>query len=76
VVPDDVASLTVHYPAGEANPGYHTKPVLPAVTINTKPIDNVVLYNVHRASGAAAFASVTMTWHATDGHVIKTFNRL
>jgi hypothetical protein len=76
VVPDDVASLTVHYPAGEANPGYHTKPVLPAVTINTKPIDNVVLYNVHRASGGAAFAPVTMTWHATDGHVIKTFNRL
>lgn len=76
VVPDDLARVAVHYPSGPPNPSPDDGPVLPAVTINTKPVGDLILYNVHRAASNAVYTPLTMTWRAADGQIIKTFRKL
>jgi hypothetical protein len=77
LVPDVVASVSIRYPTEAVEPAYHRHPgpIVPALTINAKPVNNLVMFNVHHHS-SAAMAPLTMTWRATDGHVIKTFHRL
>jgi hypothetical protein len=73
VVPDGVAHVTLHFPAGPAN-GFHKNIISPAVTVTTSPVGNVVVVRVPRSGGTIGRA--TMTWRAANGHIIKTFNRL
>ena len=77
LVPDEVASVSIRYPTEAVEPAYHRHPgpIVPALTINAKPTNNLVMFNVHHHS-SAAMAPLTMTWRAADGHIIKTFNRL
>jgi hypothetical protein len=77
LVPDGVASVSIRYPSERVEPAYHKHPgpIVAAFTINAKPINNLVMFNVHHHS-SAAMAPLTMIWRATDGHIIKTFHRL
>ena len=68
VVPDGVASVTLHYLAGPLG-GYSTKHV-PAANITTKPVNNVIVAIVPRPTGNAQPS--TMTWRAANGTIIKT----
>jgi hypothetical protein len=69
VVPDDVGSVTVHYPAGKA--GGFDRHHLSAATITARAINNVVVLRVPRG-GRQADGAGTTTWRTTDGRVIKT----
>ena len=72
LVPDGVATITLHYPAALASgPGTHA---LPAITITAKPIDNIVAVTVPRSGRLAQ--TPDMTWRSANGHMIKTFNGL
>lgn len=75
IVPDGVASVTLHYPAGPAS-GYEPNKISPPFTATTTPINNLVLVDVPRSSGGRAGGPVRMIWRAADGHTIKTFSRL
>jgi hypothetical protein len=77
LVPDQVASVTIRYPTEAVEPAYHKHPgpTVPALTINVKPINNVVTFNLHHHS-SAAMAPLTVTWRATSGVITKTFHRL
>jgi hypothetical protein len=68
VVPDGVAKVTLHYPAGRAS-GYSPK-ISPAVTVTTAPVENLVVVSVPRSN---PLQKGTMTWWAADGHVIGRF---
>ena len=74
LVPDRVAEVTLHYPAGRAS-GYSPK-ISPPVTIVTAPVENQVVVSVPRSAGGGTIRKVKMIWRAADGHVIRTFNRL
>jgi hypothetical protein len=71
VVPDGVASVTLHYPAGPAS-GYSPK-ISPPVTITTTPVENLVVVSVSRSS---PLQRGTAIWRAANGHIIKTINKL
>lgn len=71
VVPDGVAKVTLHYPAGHAS-GYSPK-ISPAVTITTAPVNNLVVVLVPRSS---PLQQGTMTWRAADGRVIKKLDKI
>jgi len=74
IVPDGVATATIHYPAGPAN-GFQPKIISPAVTVTDTAVGNVLLFNVPRSSGGGQITKpTTMVWHAADGRVIKTFH--
>lgn len=73
VIPDGVATVTFHYPAGKVG-GFSRRTGGP-VTVDARVINNVVVVAVPRA-GEQATGSVTVTWRAADGHVVKTFNGL
>jgi hypothetical protein len=71
VVPDGVATVTLHYPAGKV--GGFSRRTASAVTINAHAVNNVVVVSVPRA-GAQAMGAVTTTWRAADGTTITTIH--
>jgi hypothetical protein len=71
LVPDGVASVTLHFPAGRAS-GYSPK-ISPPATITTPAINDEVIVAIPRSSPGAGD---TMSWRAADGHTIRTFDRL
>jgi hypothetical protein len=73
LVPDGVATVTLHYPASKIDGADRHR--APAFTTTTKVVGNFVVIAVPRGR-ERLFQPVTMTWRAADGHVIKTFNRL
>jgi hypothetical protein len=68
VVPDGVAKVTLHYPAGRAS-GYSPK-ISPAVTITTTPVENLVVVGVPRSN---PLQKGTMIWWAANGDIIRRF---
>ena len=68
VVPDGVATVTLHYPAGKV--GGFSRRTAPAITIKAHAVNNVVIVSVPRA-GAQATGAVTTTWRRADGSIIK-----
>jgi hypothetical protein len=73
LVPDGVATATLHYPAGKVG-GFDRKHA-PAFTIMTHVVGNLLHVTIPRG-GNRLVAPMTMTWRATTGRIIKTFNRL
>ena len=73
LVPDGVATVTLHYPAGKI--GGFDRHHGPAFTITTHAVDNLLVVSVPR-SGNRLMAPMTMTWRATNGTIVKTFGRL
>jgi len=71
VVPDGVATVTLHYPAGKI--GGFSRRTGPAVTIKAHAVNNVVVVSVPRA-GAQSTEALTTTWRAANGTVIKTIH--
>ena len=74
IVPDDVARVTLRYPAGRAS-GYSPK-ISPPFTVTTAAVNNLVVVGVPRSAGGGPIRKPTMIWRAANGHIIKTFNRL
>ena len=68
IVPDGVAKVTLHYPAGRAS-GYSPK-ISPPFTITTTPVNNLVVVTVPRSNPRQ---KGKMIWRAADGHIVKTF---
>jgi hypothetical protein len=71
VVPDGVATVTLHYPPGKLGGFSHRSG--PALTATGHVVNNVVVISVERA-GEQAIRTVTTTWRASDGATIKTFH--
>jgi len=69
VVPDRVASVTLHYPAGPAS-GYSPR-ISPPFTVTVTPVGNLVVVSVPRSS---PLQRGTMIWRAADGHIIRRFS--
>ena len=67
VVPDGVATVTLHYPAGRAS-GYSPK-ISPAATLTSKPVENLLVVRVPRSN---PLGRATMVWRGPRGRVIKT----
>ena len=74
IVPDGVADVTIHFPAGRAS-GYSAK-VSPAVTIWSKPVGNELVARIPRSNIPESERGLRMTWRAADGHILKTFNHI
>jgi hypothetical protein len=72
IVPDGVAKVTLHYPAGRAS-GYSPK-ISPPFTTTTAPVNNEVVVSVPRSPGGGAIHQAKVIWRAANGHIIKTFN--
>ena len=70
LVPDAVASLTLHYEAGPIG-GYSHKHG-PAANITTRPVNNVFVAIVPRPTGNAEPSSII--WRAANGKIIKTIH--
>jgi hypothetical protein len=71
VVPDGVATVTLHYPAGRAS-GYSPK-ISPAVTLTAKPVENLLVVRVPRSN---PLGRATMVWRGPRGQMIKTLRRV
>jgi hypothetical protein len=71
VVPDDVATVTLHYPAGKLGGFSHRTG--PALTVKAHAVNDVVVVSVERA-GSQATGAVTTTWRAANGTTIKTIH--
>jgi hypothetical protein len=77
IVPDGVASVTLHYNAGTrggcaaSSPGFscYSHEHVPAANITAKPVNNVFDAHVPRASGNALPSAIT--WRAANGRTIK-----
>jgi hypothetical protein len=67
VVPDGVAAVTLHYPAGRAS-GYIPK-ISPGVTLTSKPVENLLVVHVPRSN---PLGRATMVWRGPHGRLIKT----
>jgi hypothetical protein len=70
VVPDGVASVTLHFPArlGGASPP-------PPLSVTARPVENVFVVRVRRSFKPQAFGGTTadsITWRAANGTVIRT----
>jgi hypothetical protein len=74
VVPDGVATVTLHYGPGPA--GGYTKKISPAFTITSPVINNELVVLLPRSVSLEGVPGVRMIWRATNGHIIKTFDRL
>jgi hypothetical protein len=74
IVPDDVASVTLHYGPGPAS-GY-TKKISPPFTITSPVINNELVVLLPRSVSLEGVPGVRMIWRTTNGHIIKTFDRL
>jgi hypothetical protein len=74
VVPDRVATATIHYPAGPAD-GFTPKIISPPVTVTATAVGNVLLFNVPRSSGGGQITHPTsMVWRDAAGAIIRTFH--
>jgi hypothetical protein len=71
LVPDGVATVTLHYPAGRV--GGFDRSDAPAFRIWTNVVGNVMVVTVPRA-GNRLTAPMTMTWRAASGTIVKTFS--
>ena len=71
VLPDGVASVTLHYPAGKLGGFSHRSG--PAITVTAPVVNNVVFVTVERA-GEQAMRSVTTTWRAANGSIVKVIH--
>ena len=71
VVPDGVASVTLHYDAGPASAYGHKH--APAANITATPVNNVIVVTVPRNVGNAS--PQTMIWRSANGTIIKTITR-
>jgi hypothetical protein len=71
VVPDGVATVTLHYPAGKL--GGFSRRSGPALTVTGHAVNNVVVVSVERA-GEQATGAVTTTWRTASGTIIKTLH--
>ena len=72
VVPDGVASVTLHFPA--RLDGTHQAS---SVSVTARPIENVFVVRVPRRVTPQAFggsAPVWITWRAANGTVIRTIH--
>jgi hypothetical protein len=70
VVPDGVASVTLHFPArvGGANPA-------PPLSVTARPINNVFVVRVRRSFIAQVFGGTSadsIQWRAANGTIIRT----
>jgi hypothetical protein len=74
IVPDGVAAVILHYPAGRAS-GYSAT-VSPPFTVTTTPVNNEIVVRVPRSAGGSAIHRAEIVWRAADGHIIRTFNKL
>jgi len=74
IVPDGVASVTLHYPAGRAS-GYRPR-ISPPFTITRRVLNNELVVTVPRSGGPESISGIRMTWRAANGHVVRTFKRL
>lgn len=74
VVPDGVATVTLHYGPGPAS-GY-TKKISPPFTITSPAINNELVVLLPRSVSLEGVPGVRMIWRAANGHIIKTFDRL
>jgi hypothetical protein len=68
-VPDGVAAVTLHYPAGRV--GGYSRKMAPAATVTAIPVNNIVVVTVPRGGGNGD-SWTTMTWRAANGTIIKT----
>ncbi|HEX4035770.1 MAG TPA: hypothetical protein VHX66_15100 [Solirubrobacteraceae bacterium] len=73
LVPDGVASVVLHYPAGKI--GGFDRHRGRAVTLAATVVGNVMVVAIPR-NGMRLLAPMTMTWRAASGAVVKTFNSL
>ena len=71
IVPDGVATVTLHYPAGKLGSFSHRSG--PAITVTARAVNNVVVVAVERA-GQQAVARLTATWRSADGSIVKTLH--
>ena len=74
IVPDGVANVTVHFPAGRAS-GYSPK-ISPPFTTSSRPVGNELVLRIPRSNIPESVPGLRMIWRAADGHIFKTFNRL
>ncbi len=72
LVPDGVASVTIHYPAEPAS-GFSHK-VAPAFTTTIRVIKNVIAVLAPRASFRAVGGAGSMVWRAANSSVVKRFS--
>jgi hypothetical protein len=73
LVPDKVATVTLHYPAGRI--GGFDRERTPAVTVKTKIVGNLMVVTVPR-SGNRLTSPMTMTWLSANGTTVKKFDTL
>jgi hypothetical protein len=73
LVPDGVATVTVHYAAGKI--GGFDRNHAPAFTTTTAVVGNLLAVTIPRGRNRL-LAPMTMIWRAADGTIIKTFHRL
>jgi hypothetical protein len=73
LVPDEVAAVTLHYPAGKI--GGFDRHHAPAFTITTNVVGNLVIVTVPRAGNRLDHPQ-PMIWRAAGGTIVKTFSRL
>ncbi len=74
IVPDGVANVTLHFPAGRAS-GYSPK-ISPPVTISSKPVGNELVVRIPRSHIPESDPGLRMIWRAGNGRILKTFDRL
>lgn len=74
IVPDGVATVTLHYGPGPAS-GY-TKKISPPFTITSRVINNELVVLLPRSVSLEDVPSVRMIWRAANGHILETFDRL
>ena len=73
LVPDGVATVTLHYPAGKI--GGFDRTHAPAFTTTANVVGNLLVVTVPR-SGNRLTAPMTMTWRSANGTTVKTFHTL
>ena len=73
LVPDGVASVTLHYPAGKI--GGFDQHHASAFTATTNVVGNLLVVTVPRG-GNRLMAPMTMTWRSASGTTVKTFTSL
>lgn len=71
VVPDGVASVTLHYPRGKL--GGFSRRSGPAINSTAPVVNNVVVVAVERA-GQQSMTNLTATWRNSHGATIKIFH--
>jgi len=74
IVPDGVATVTLHYPAGRAS-GYSPK-VSPPFTATSTPVNNLLVMRIPRGGGPEGIRGITMIWRGSSGHIVRIFHKL